>query len=63
MKLMEKQMIIKKQKFDIVMNEHDVLTRLKYPFLIKCYAAFETLSYVIFVQELCVGGDLHYLRN
>lgn len=52
---------VSKQK---VMQEFNILTRTKHPNVVRLYESFETAQHIVFVMELCGGGDLlTYVRK
>jgi serine/threonine protein kinase len=61
MKVIDKEFIIKNKKKKIVMNERNIMVELKHPFLIEMKFAFESKESLIFVLELCPGGELFSL--
>lgn len=61
MKVIDKEFIIKNKKKKIVMNERNIMIELKHPFLIEMKFAFESKESLIFVLELCPGGELFSL--
>ena len=47
-----------------VMKEFDILKQLKHPNVMRLYETFESDNHVLFVTELCAGGDLlNYVRK
>lgn len=48
LKLIEKDMVIKNKKKGIVMNERNIMTKAKHPFVIDLRYAFETEKYIVF---------------
>lgn len=45
------------------MQEVSILSRFDHPNVIKLYETFETEDHLIFITELCPGGDLlSYVR-
>ncbi len=58
LKVVDKQFIRQNEKYDIIMNERDIMINLKHPSIVKLESAFQTLNHLIFVMEYCPGGDL-----
>ena len=56
MKVIEKDVIVKNKKKNIIMNERNIMKSSSHPFLIDMKFAFETAKYLIFVVEYCPGG-------
>lgn len=56
MKVIEKDVIVKNKKKNIIMNERNIMKSSSHPFLIDMKFAFETSKYLIFVVEYCPGG-------
>jgi len=47
-----------------VMQEYSILKRLQHPSVIQLYETFESKKHILFVIELCAGGDLlNYVRR
>ena len=58
MKVIDKDVIVKNKKKNIIMNERNIMKTSKHPFVIDMKFAFETAKYLIFVVEYCPGGEL-----
>jgi len=58
MKVIDKEVIIKNKKKNIIMNERNIMKSINHPFLIDMKFAFETHKFLIFVVEYCPGGEL-----
>jgi serine/threonine protein kinase len=58
LKVVDKQFIRENEKYDIIMNEREIMINLKHPSIVKLESAFQTLNHLIFVMEYCPGGDL-----
>lgn len=58
MKVIDKEVIIKNKKKNIIMNERNIMKSINHPFLIAMKFAFETHKFLIFVVEYCPGGEL-----
>jgi 5'-AMP-activated protein kinase, catalytic alpha subunit len=47
-----------------VMQEVYILSKIRHPCVISLYETFETKKHILFVIELCAGGDLlNYVRK
>lgn len=58
MKVIDKEVIVKNKKKNIIMNERNIMKTSSHPFLIDMKFAFETQKFLIFVVEYCPGGEL-----
>ena len=56
MKVIDKDVIVKNKKKNIIMNERNIMKDSSHPFLIEMKFAFETGKFLIFVVEYCPGG-------
>lgn len=45
---------------DIIENERNILAVTNHAFLNKMYFSFECANFLVFVNQLCAGGDLLY---
>lgn len=61
MKVIDKEVIVKNKKKNIIMNERNIMRASKHPFLIEMRFAFETERFLVFVVEYCPGGELFSL--
>ena len=47
-----------------VMQEYNILKRSRHPNIVRLYESFETESHIVYVMEVCGGGDLlTYVRR
>jgi serum/glucocorticoid-regulated kinase 2 len=60
MKEMLKTKIIGKKSIHSVMNERELLCRLKHPFIVNMNYAFQDRETLYLVMDLLTGGDLRY---
>ena len=60
MKEMHKTKIIGKKSIHSVLNERELLSRLKHPFIVNMSYAFQDRENLYLVMDLLVGGDLRY---
>jgi len=60
MKQMQKIKIISKRSVHSVMNEIDLLMKLKHPFLVNMVYAFQDREYLYLFMDYCNRGDLRY---
>ncbi|CAD8075325.1 unnamed protein product [Paramecium primaurelia] len=60
MKEMSKALIIAKKSVNSVMNERNILSNLKHPFLVNIYYAFQDRENLFLVLDYMQGGDLRY---
>ena len=61
MKVIDKEVIVKNKKKNIIMNERNIMKTSTHPFLIEMKFAFETAKYLVFIVEYCPGGELFSL--
>jgi len=59
-KVLKKKDIVKKREVVHTMTEVSVLRSFTHPFLVECYAAFQTATRLCLVLEYVVGGELYY---
>jgi len=59
-KVLKKKEIVKKREVVHTMTEVSVLKSFKHPFLVECYAAFQTATRLCLVLEYVVGGELYF---
>ncbi|CAD8140876.1 unnamed protein product [Paramecium pentaurelia] len=62
-KIMEKELIIKKKYTSVVMNEKNILTSIRHPFLVNLIAAFQDKKRLYLTLDLLTGGDLRQHLN
>jgi len=60
MKEMNKAKIIAKKSIHSVLNERELLSQLKHPFLVNMSFAFQDRERLYLAMDLLVGGDLRY---
>jgi serine/threonine protein kinase len=60
---MAKARIIAKRSVDSVLNERQILTELKNPFIVNMYYAFQDRDNLFLCMDLLAGGDLRYHIN
>ncbi|KAM3141634.1 hypothetical protein pb186bvf_006239 [Paramecium bursaria] len=60
MKEMSKALIIAKKSVNSVINERNILSNLKHPFLVNIYFAFQDRDNLYLVLDYMQGGDLRY---
>lgn len=63
MKVVDKDVVEKKQKGQRAEMERRILKMVDHPFLPTLYADFEASRFSCIVMEYCSGGDLHSLRH
>ena len=64
LKIMKKAYIEEKKSKGRLLQESAILKKLNHPNVMKLYETFETSEHLIFVTELCSGGDLlSYVRR
>ena len=49
-----------KKHLDDIVNESEILAKIKHPFIVSYHAGFENEHYKSFLLEFCYGGDLFY---
>lgn len=60
MKQMQKVKIVSKRSVTSVMNERDLLVRLKHPFLVNMVSSFQDREHLYLVMDYCNRGDMRY---
>ena len=60
MKQMHKTKIIGKKSIHSVLNERQLLSKLKHPFIVNMSFAFQDRENLYLIMDLLVGGDLRY---
>ena len=64
MKVLKKDELIKRKQVDHTKAERRILQRVKHPFVVGLYSAFQTAEKLFFVLHYCPGGELFfYLQN
>ncbi|KAB2092003.1 hypothetical protein ES319_A03G233800v1 [Gossypium barbadense] len=63
MKVVDKEVLVMKNKVHRAEMEKKILKMLDHPFLPTLYAEFEASNFSCIVMEYCSGGDLHSLRH
>ena len=63
MKIMSKVKIIKKNSIKNVLNEKNLLSKLKNPFLVNMVESFQDKDNLYLIMDLLLGGDLRYHIN
>ena len=58
LKLIEKDMVSRNSKENLVMNELNVMAGCNHPFVVDLKYAFESEKYLVFVMEYCGAGEL-----
>ncbi|CAK84830.1 unnamed protein product (macronuclear) [Paramecium tetraurelia] len=62
-KIMEKQLILKRQHIRLVMNEKNILSQIRHPFLVNLIAAFQDKKRLYLALDLLTEGDLRSHLN
>ncbi|KAG9448489.1 hypothetical protein H6P81_008454 [Aristolochia fimbriata] len=62
MKVMDKALLVSRNKLLRAQTEREILGLLDHPFLPTLYSYFETDKFYCLVMEYCSGGNLHSLR-
>ena len=60
MKQMQKVKIVSKRSVNSVMNERELLVKLKHPFLVNMVYTFQDREHLYLVMDYCNRGDLWY---
>jgi serine/threonine protein kinase len=64
LKSINKQYMIKEASKRKVMQEFNMLRKTKHQNIVRLYESFETPQHIVFVMEVCGGGDLlTYVRK
>ena len=63
MKIMSKVKIIKKNSIKNILNEKNLLSKLKNPFLVNMIVSFQDKDNLYLIMDLLLGGDLRYHIN
>ncbi|OMJ80473.1 hypothetical protein SteCoe_19276 [Stentor coeruleus] len=59
-KTMSKSFVLGEGKTEQIMTEKEILIRVKHPFIVSIYWAFQSASKLHLALELCPGGELFY---
>ena len=59
MKVINKNLLIRKKQLKYAVNECSVLKKCNCPFIVNLYYSFQTLENLYMIEEYCPGGDLH----
>jgi serine/threonine protein kinase len=63
-KSINKEYLSEEKQKNKVMHEVGILSRMRFPSVVKLYETFETGRHILLVMELCAGGDLlNYVRK
>lgn len=57
---MSKALVITKKSIQSVMNERNLLSQLKHPFLVNMFLAYQDRDNLYLIMDLMPGGDLRY---
>lgn len=60
-KVMEKRFIRREGKTAFVMQERNILSRARHPYILRVVYTFQDAEHLYFVLDLCKGGDLQRL--
>jgi 5'-AMP-activated protein kinase catalytic alpha subunit len=64
LKSIRKKMMTNEQQFKKVLQEQKILIKARHHSIVRLYESFETDSHIVFVMEVCGGGDLlSYVRR
>lgn len=64
MKVISKLDVIKKEFFQGLVNEKDILQKVKHPFVVSLEYCFKDKSHVFFAMKFKQGGELyHHLKK
>jgi len=58
MKVLRKQSVTNESQFDQIMNERNILAKVRSPFVVDMQFAFQTEDKLYFVMEFVNGGEL-----
>lgn len=59
-KVMKKTEVVEKRSVKTCREERDILSLLHHPFIVECYACFQTHRHLYIVMEYVSGGELFY---
>ena len=60
MKVINKNLLIRKKQLKYAVSECSILKKCDCPFIVKLYYSFQTLENLYMIEEYCPGGDLQY---
>ena len=60
MKILKKEIVIKRKQVNHTMTERSLLEKLNHPFIVKLIYAFQTPQKLYMVMDYCPGGELFY---
>ena len=65
MKILKKELVIKRKQVNHTMTERSLLEKLNHPFIVKLFYAFQDKTKLYFITEFMQGGELffHLRRN
>nr|AHZ63874.1 phototropin [Lycopodium deuterodensum] len=63
MKVMDKSVMLNRNKVHRACTERDILGMVDHPFLPALYASFQTKTHVCLITDFCAGGDLFMLLD
>ena len=64
MKVLKKEELAKRKQVEHTKAERRILEKVKHPFIVSLYCAFQTHDRLFFVLHYCPGGELFfYLQN
>ena len=58
LKSISKQMMSDESSLKKVRQEYNILKRARHPNIVRLYESFDTESHIVYVMEVCGGGDL-----
>ena len=64
LKSISKQMMSDESSLKKVRQEYKILKKARHPNIVRLYESFDTESHIVYVMEVCGGGDLlTYVRR
>jgi serine/threonine protein kinase len=57
MKVLNKQVMIKRDKIKRVLAEQEILATANHPFIVPLYHTFQSTDHLYFITEYCCGGE------
>eukprot|EP00899_Mesostigma_viride_P020042 jgi/Mesvir1/28039/Mv04644-RA.1 len=63
MKVLDKKVILERNKVQRALTERDVLAMLDYPFLPVLYGVFQTENHICMVTDFCPGGEMYQMLS